>query len=161
MFGIRLNDWNDGIPGQCFNPQKITPPNARHPLVDQVYLGVTSFYVFCLALYATLYRGVDDSNSQNDVLWVGSVQFILHVYMVIALRVSNQSLLDDAALEEEWGFGQVLALIMFGSTLVECAKRLEGMMACHSCQKSLRNPADAYRILLLEKRRPLSKDYHS
>ncbi len=47
--------------------------------------------------------------------------------MVIALRISNQSLLEDASLEEAWGFGQVLALVIFGSTLVECAKSLEGM----------------------------------
>lgn len=47
--------------------------------------------------------------------------------MVIALRMSNQSLLSDTAPEKEWGFGQTFAPVTFVSTLLECPKGVEGM----------------------------------
>lgn len=127
MLGIRLNQWNDRIPGQCFNASKIALPNARHPYVDQIYLGVTSFYLFGLLLNIVQPRIIGISTVQEGILTISIAQFILHVYMVISLRISNHSLLKDASLEQEWGFGQVLALVMLGSTLMECARSLEGM----------------------------------
>lgn len=156
IFGIRLNEWNDELPGRCFNASKIALPNARHPAVDQIYLGVTSFYVFGLLIVATVYCRAESlrAESQKSVLVVGLIQFILHVYMVIALRVSNQSLLNDASLEEEWGFGQVLALVMFGSTLIECAKSWEGMILSCNVLGTLTNWC---RVLFREQRQRQSR----
>ena len=129
IFGIRLNDWSDEVPGRCYNTSKIALPNASHPRVDHIYLGITSFYIFGLLLGATIYCRLSSQRTrwQSSILLTSAVQFVLHTYSVVALRVSNQSLLNDASLEEAWGFGQVLALVMFGSTVVECAKSLEGM----------------------------------
>ena len=137
ILGDRLNEWNDQISGQCFNASKIALPNARHPEVDQVYLGITSWYVFSLLLCATVYCRVEQIRSewQGRILLISSLELILHLYMVIALRLSNQSLLNDASLEEQWGSAQVLALAMFGATLVECAKRLEDMRVDYFCPK--------------------------
>ncbi len=72
MFGIHLNEWNDGIPGQCFNASKIALPNSRHPYVDQIYLGVTSFYVIALLLAATVYCRIESMRSyfQRNILSV-------------------------------------------------------------------------------------------
>ncbi len=67
------------------------------------------------------------AEQQKVVILVGMGQFILHVYMAIALRISNQSLLDNPSIEEQWGFAQVLAVVMLGATLVQCAESLEGM----------------------------------
>jgi len=61
--------------------------------------------------------------AQSDVVIGDLLQFILHVYMVTSLRVSNQGLLDNV---RQWVFGQILAPIVAGSTVVECAKSLEG-----------------------------------
>lgn len=47
MFGVRLNDWSDSIPGHCYNAKFVAYPGHSHPKVDLVYLGVTCFY--CLA----------------------------------------------------------------------------------------------------------------
>jgi len=86
---------------------------------------VTSFYVYVLLIGATFYCRIPQlrSENQSEVVVGGLLQFIPHVYMVISLRVSNQGLLDNVT---QWGFGQILARIMAGSTVVECAKSLEG-----------------------------------
>ena len=55
MFGIRLNNWNDQIPGRCYSTSGIASPNAKHPLVDQIYLGLTSLYVLGIAQAAMVY----------------------------------------------------------------------------------------------------------
>lgn len=128
MFGIRLNDWNDEVSGRCYNASRIALPNAKHPVDDQVYLGLTSSYVFSLLVIVTIYCRVQSLRLywQKAVITVGALQYILHVYIVMALRVSNQSLLDNIALEDQWGFGQVIAIVMLVVTLLECAKGLEG-----------------------------------
>ena len=128
MLGIRLNGWNDEVPGRCYNASRIALPNAKHPLDDQVYLGLTSFYVFSMLFIVTIYCRVQSMRLywQKSVIVVGTLQFILHVYILVALRVSNQSLLDNVALEDQWGFGQVIAIVMLVATLLECAKGLEG-----------------------------------
>lgn len=86
---------------------------------------------------------------QKSVVVAGTLQFIVHVYTLVALRLSNQSLLDNIALEESWGFGQVIAVVMLAATLLECAKALEGSL---SSQKGP-HPAHSFvsRILLLGK----------
>ena len=122
-FGVRLNDWDDSIPGRCYYAGSIASPHAKHPRVDKIYLGITQLYLIILIGLSTT----------NDPTWRAGIyppaimQFIVHAYMMIALRVSNSNLLNDAPSEKSWGFGQVLALVMLGTTLVECAKSLEGM----------------------------------
>ena len=127
MFGIRLNDWNDDISGRCYSTSGISSPNAKHPLVDQIYLGVTFVYVLSIANAAMVYCRVPSIRQywQMFIIIIGTLQFVLHVYTLVALRVSNQPLLDSS-LEDQWGFAQVLALVMLGSTLLECARSLDG-----------------------------------
>lgn len=129
MFGIRLNDWNESTPGQCYSTSRIALPGGLHPVGDQIYLGITSFYCFALLSTATIYSRAPSQrdDAQKAVIFMGSLQFILHVYTAISLRISNQSLLDDPSLEEQWGFGQILAVVMLGATVVQCGTCLEGM----------------------------------
>lgn len=126
MFGIRLNDWNDQLPGRCYSTSGISSSKAKHPLVDQIYLGMTSFYVLGIAQAAMIYCRVTSRRQywQMYIIFFGALQFVLHVYTLVALRVSNQPLLDNS-LEDQWGFAQILALVMLGSTLLECARSLE------------------------------------
>ena len=130
MLGVRLNDWNDASPGRYYNTSKVALPNAKHPLVDQVYLGVTSFYVYILMGAATtLYiTPIIRLYYQIYVVTTSTLQFLLHVYTLVALRISNEPLLDNAALENEWGFGQVVAIMMLAATLLECAIGFEGKL---------------------------------
>ncbi|EXA53647.1 hypothetical protein FOVG_01382 [Fusarium oxysporum f. sp. pisi HDV247] len=48
-------------------------------------------------------------------------QYPLHLYMVIALRVGNESLLSGDS-ENTWGFGQIVALILCAATLLGCVR---------------------------------------
>ncbi len=136
MLGIRLNDWNDDIPGRCYGTSNIATPHAKHPLVDQVYLGVTSLYVFSLMFSALVSCRVPNRKLRwhMQLILVSVLQFILHVYILVALRTANQPLLDNAALEDQWGFAQVIAIMMLVATLLECAKSVEGeLVIIFSC----------------------------
>lgn len=48
-------------------------------------------------------------------------QFVLHIYMAVTLRASNQAYLDET--ENEWGFGQVLAVILLFPLIAECGQQ--------------------------------------
>ena len=128
MLGVRLNDWNDALPGRCYSTLRVALPNAKHPFVDQVYLGVTSFYVYCLMVVATIICRIPMVRLyyQKTIVMTGTLQFLLHVYTLVALRISNEPLLDHPAIENEWGFGQVVAMMMLAATLLECARGFEG-----------------------------------
>ena len=116
------------MPGQCYSTSRVALVNAKHPYVDQIYLGVASFYCFFLLICAIIYCRIPKMRAeyQQTAIVVGLAQFILHLYIAISLRISNQSLLNDPSLEEQWGFGQVLAVVMLGATIIQCAKCLEG-----------------------------------
>ena len=129
IFGIRLNDWDDSAPGLCYNTSRIAVPDGLHPIGDQIYLGITSFYCYALLLTATIESRIPGQRdrAQKGVIFMGSLQFVLHVYTAISLRVSNQSLLDNPSVEEKWGFGQILAVVMLGATVIQCGAFLEGI----------------------------------
>ena len=129
IFGIRLNNWDDATPGQCYSTSRIAIPDGLHPVGDQIYLGITSLYCFLLLMIAAVQSRMlgERDEAQKTVTIMGSLQFVLHVYTAIALRISNQSLLDNPSLEEQWGFGQILAVVMLGATVVQCGTCLEGM----------------------------------
>jgi hypothetical protein len=52
------------------------------------------------------------------VLEFAFLQFPLHAYSVITLRRSNDSLLISGITEQEWGFGQVSAMILLAPNIV-------------------------------------------
>lgn len=55
---MHLRAWNLTTTGSCYNTRLIAALNAKHPIVDQIYLGVTCFYMFA-ALYISI--GVDEA----------------------------------------------------------------------------------------------------
>ncbi|KAJ2987719.1 hypothetical protein NUW58_g4350 [Xylaria curta] len=55
------------------------------------------------------------------VLTVALVQYPVHVYTLYALRASNESYLSGDS-ENQWGFGQVVALVLVASVLLECCR---------------------------------------
>lgn len=63
--------------------------------------------------------------ASSIVLFYAFLQLPLHLYSVIALRATNQSLLEGDS-ENAWGFGQVVALVMVLATLTECWKGVKG-----------------------------------
>jgi hypothetical protein len=197
LFGIALARWDVDRFGYCYRGEGITSPRELHPEADQLYLGITSLYMFAL-----LYRSYIDShgvpmlfysswpesfrekydsfigrlalqetqfndalgllfakyirtlptlarryimnsspaihfrtllvpqNSSTELAFVFLPlgQFLLHLYMVWAIRSANRMHLQGES-EDTWGFGQVVALIQILPVLKGCAKDCMGKTA--------------------------------
>lgn len=61
------------------------------------------------------------------MVMLAMLQYPLHLYMVIALRAANEALLSGDS-ENEWGFGQIVALITAFSTIFECFRGVSGRL---------------------------------
>lgn len=221
LFGLKLQSWDDGSSGRCYNASRTSDPTAAHPLVDHIYLGITAFYLFgslamCRSVapdtfrdatkglgqsFAAMVERLDQidrpgprfmadfsklmieswktlerliskyrvlqvvfatflprqikmkppfSDSSNNtsrlddilefyqansnaspykarvtILTLALAQYPVHGYMVYALRASNEKFLSGSS-ENEWGFGQIVAMTLVGSTLFECFKAWAG-----------------------------------
>ena len=130
MLGIRFNGWNDDSPGRCYITSKAVSAHPKQPVDDQIYLGALSFYVDISIVTVTILWRMPSMRllSQKLIVTMGTLMSLLNVYTLVALRTSNEPLLEDAALENEWGFGQVVAIMMLAATLLECARGLEGKL---------------------------------
>jgi hypothetical protein len=143
-FGIRLKGWDETKPGHCYNTSKVSLASAKHPYVDNIYLAFTCFtligvlewaFIGAFDLLGSMFGYIGYSKqlkgssayllSASLVLMYAVLQFPLHLYSVIALRVTNTPLLQGDP-ENAWGFGQVVAVVMFGATLIECCKGYKG-----------------------------------
>lgn len=134
LFGIRLKSWNDDVPGHCYNGYKIAQPNALHPKVDFVYVSLTCSYVFISLGWALglgrLY-GFSESYSEYLVLICAALQFPLHVYSIFTLRANNEGLLSAGSTEREWGFGQIVAMMLLAPNIMTLVTGFQGHLFTH------------------------------
>ncbi|CAG8962310.1 hypothetical protein HYFRA_00005365 [Hymenoscyphus fraxineus] len=140
-FGIALNEWDDGIAGRCYNTSFIAVPHASHPRHDHIYISLTCVYLygaFEFAIYPSLLTIISSTSIANrragirkatwedlerlTALNITIVQFIVHLYFLVAIRVSNQALSEEGGAENKWGFGQILAVAMLSVNIWECVK---------------------------------------
>lgn len=66
-------------------------------------------------------------STSHTVLSFALAQYPLHLYSVLALRISNQHLLAGES-ENTWGFGQIVALVMLAQTFIECLRAFKGTL---------------------------------
>lgn len=66
-------------------------------------------------------------NPKAVVIVAAMMQYPLHCYMLLALRNSNQLYLSGES-ENTWGFGQVVALVLLGSTILKCIQAFTGII---------------------------------
>jgi hypothetical protein len=129
LFGQKLQDWDPSISGICYRTSGTAAPDSVHPRVDTIYLGITCTYMlialgFAILNTSTKVMGIVMSGLRTPkiisdtalilrLLLILSAfgQYILHTYMVIRLRKANQKFLDGDS-EDEWGFGQVIPLVL-------------------------------------------------
>ncbi|KAF2675445.1 hypothetical protein BT63DRAFT_450431 [Microthyrium microscopicum] len=135
-FGIRLRDWSDEKAGLCYNTVTIATSYSQHPTADYAYIGITCPFMIIVTVIALLAMGNKDrgffksevsslspGQLAGNVFFYAFLQFPLHFYSVVALRASNQSRIDPASMSEnEWGFGQVVSVILLAAILFECWK---------------------------------------
>ncbi|RMJ04789.1 hypothetical protein CDV36_014540 [Fusarium kuroshium] len=189
FLGTKLKNWDEKVPGRCYNTGLTASPDSMHPLAGMIYLGITCFWsitalVCCFnskldpyrsTTFPTesLQRGVEqlktymldsllrDIQSINQTrggdyagffhwnpiflvpqcfftflyllfhpkaeyqVWallpLAMAQYPLHLYMVIAIRIRNERFLEGDS-ENDWGFGQIIALVLCAATCIECIR---------------------------------------
>jgi hypothetical protein len=118
VFGNRLRSWDWEIPGRCYSARGLAAPENPHPAVDIAYVAITAFCSFLVLGLATLKRGPGSRRTHNNVLVFALVQVPLHLYFMWVIRRSNEKLLEKSGMEKEWGFGQIIAVMLLGCNLV-------------------------------------------
>ena len=138
-----LENGTISIAGHCYHYNLIALPNSSHPYLDNIYLGITCFYTFaslagCLFFdkhadaymkrtdpelfivsRRSLFIGLSIMIAHFVLISTALLQYPLHLYMAIAIRVSNQAFLHGES-ENKWGFGQVAALALLAPVIREC-----------------------------------------
>lgn len=130
IFGISLTTWNDEIPGRCYNTRLIANPADSHPYVDRIYLGITCWYCLsilgvCVSASTKIIYERQATYYEFLVVHYALIQYPLHLYMVVAMRASNEGKVGNNS-ENEWGFGQVVALVLASNTVLECIHGITG-----------------------------------
>ena len=133
-FGKRLNSWNANKPGNCFEGRVFIRPDDStrgwHPFA----LWFSTFMILfplllSIGLSGACIRGSDNKPSRRRWLcaflsW-SVIQMTIHVAYFVTLRNTDQHFLVPGESENEWGFGQILALFSFLTLFFECFKELQ------------------------------------
>jgi hypothetical protein len=117
---VRLNGWDDEVPGRCYHARFVMSPAATHPRDDQIYIGITGIWLLGNMLGPTYGK----MKHARKVLGFGLTQFPLHIYMLITLRTANQDFLEGDHQENEWAFGQTIAVVLLGQTLSQIMRAI-------------------------------------
>jgi hypothetical protein len=155
IFGIRLGTWDVNVKGHCYNASKVALPDDPHPTVDFVYISLTCMYLFGSLMFSVgadlplkwiSGPGVDflrdfllDALKANRqiVLTYALLQYPLHIYSIFALRSSNEPLLTNGTTEIEWGYAQVVNVVLLGSNLKAFLDGIVGKVThpLHKCSR--------------------------
>lgn len=151
LFGMELNKWNDKVPGHCYYAVVIPFLNRLHPLTDILYLTSTSMSFFnsmgfCGEIYfsSSKLQRIYAQRFPNKriiklltpmlapydykalLLLLATFQYVIHIYMIFAMRAANEHHLKGDS-ENSWGFGQVVAMVLLGSSVLQGVRAIIGM----------------------------------
>jgi len=62
----------------------------------------------------------------RDVLSFAAIQGPFHAYAIFTLRKDNEALLTSGIAEQQWGFGQIVAMILLGTNIVALVNGIQG-----------------------------------
>ncbi|KAH8681879.1 hypothetical protein BX600DRAFT_447423 [Xylariales sp. PMI_506] len=118
---IRLKDWSltSTDLGNCYRTDGISSFGARHPAADQGYVAVTSIWLLA-TMAGTIWGTV---HMRRPLLILAALQYPLHLYFMIALRLANTDHLEGEESENAWDFGQTTAMILLGVAVKEIIAR--------------------------------------
>lgn len=68
---------------------------------------------------------LSDNQVFGGIIHLALAQYPIHLYMVVAMRSSNEGLVGGDS-ENDWGFGQVVALVLASATVFECFRGVIG-----------------------------------
>lgn len=118
---VRLHEWApDTAPGRCYYTHLVTSVTASHPGADETYVGTTASWLVVVLLFS-IFGGV---RLRRGILILSYLQFPLHLYMTLALRIANEGKFEgEMKHENEWDFGQTTAVVLLGIAVVEFLKK--------------------------------------
>jgi hypothetical protein len=116
LLGIRMNEWDETIEGHCYITTGLSTTRADHPGADKGYLGVSAAWLVISLIMAAFGSG---AKQVKIVLILALAQFPLHLYMMITLRVHNSNHLEGEESEDDWRFGQTMAILLLSMTIQE------------------------------------------
>jgi hypothetical protein len=132
----RLAEWNPRIPGYCYlTIGEMRDPGFKynHPKDDTIATLVLGIWLVAWLHLLQLisicsYRADGSINSRAwtflfDVL--GILHFILYLLFAVSHRIANHGILHGKT-ENQWTFGQVVAVVMLVNTLLECVRGIDG-----------------------------------
>ncbi|KAH7413634.1 hypothetical protein DE146DRAFT_1630 [Phaeosphaeria sp. MPI-PUGE-AT-0046c] len=67
-------------------------------------------------------------DKQDALVRIALLQCPLHIYSIFALRSANERFLDEGGAEREWGFGQVVAMVLLGTMVLTIADAVSDLM---------------------------------
>jgi hypothetical protein len=142
----KLKSWDIATRGRCYNPD-IGGGSIFLVAPDGLYYVGYSYAYMCLSVFAAgliTYRARSkrwqsistfkemEKKRQWKVLYplvllcVTYFLFPLHTQSIISLRTANESLLTSGNTEQEWGFGQVSAIILLAPNLAGILVAVKG-----------------------------------
>lgn len=104
---------------------KATTPSNRKDLLRMMVRDTMQPYRWVLRSFYLLQPDLA-TNAQNFIVGVAMLQCPLHIYYIFALRASNESHLEAGGTEREWGFGQIVAIVLLGSNILPIADGITG-----------------------------------
>jgi len=123
----RLGDWSeDGKNPHCYNTRLVTTSGASHPSTDIAYIAVTATWLL-LSIAASL---TSSQKTAGVILVLAMAQLPIHVYMIAALRTANQDMLEGGN-ENDWDFGQTVAIVLLGLAISEIRDGLRDYWRLH------------------------------
>lgn len=93
---------------------------------------------FMVQLYPDLLAAtsltIPATDLQYSILGIAMLQCPLHIYSIFALRASNEHYLEGDS-ERNWGFGQIVAVVLLGGNILQFIDGLIGMCLPQSRSK--------------------------
>jgi hypothetical protein len=63
---------------------------------------------------------------QDMVVRIALFQSPLHIYSIFALRSANEKFLEQGSTERDWGFGQIVSMVLLGAIVLTVADGVTG-----------------------------------
>jgi hypothetical protein len=101
-----------------------THSNSQRPLVNVRDIALRPY----LDMLQSILTQPDQvaSDAQNFIIGVAMLQSPLHIYSIFALRAANEQYLDSGSMERNWGFGQIVAIVLLGANVLSLADGVTG-----------------------------------
>jgi hypothetical protein len=72
-----------------------------------------------LMLQSLAFTSMPATDLQYTLLGIAMLQCPLHIYSIFALRASNERYLEDGSSEQDWGFGQIAAVVLLAGNILQ------------------------------------------